>query len=149
MLVTDYRFIFDNNCEKVTEFFPKHRAVTLKRAGLGPKATDREIVEVASLRKWMFVTSKGDDFVAEINRYLRETKKPKCHDLSRLVILPTGFEAQRNAVHKVEKRWVFNGRHVSWKDVWELDCCVRITKTGAVKGTRFGRCYHCKKAGVA
>jgi hypothetical protein len=79
---------------------------------------------------------------------LRETKKLKCHDLSGLVILPSAFEAQRNAVNKVEKRLVFNGRHLGWKDVWELDCCVRITKTGAVKVTRFGRCFYCKKAGV-
>jgi predicted nuclease of predicted toxin-antitoxin system len=147
--VTDYRFIFDNNCEKAAEFFPKRRTITLKRARLSPNASDREIVEVASDRKCIIVTSNGDDFVAEINRYLGQTMKLKCNDLSGLVILPSAFEAQRNAMHRVEQPLVFNTRHLSWKDVWELDCCVRVTRTGDVQLTRFDRCFYCKKAGVA
>ncbi len=147
--MTDYRFIFDNNCEKAAEFFPKRRVITLKRVRLSPNTSDREIVEVASDRKWIIVTSNGDDFIAEINRYLGQTMKLKCHDLFGLVILPSAFEAQRNAMHKVEQRLVFNGRHLRWKDVWELDCCVRVTRTGAVQVTRFDRCFYCKKAGVA
>jgi hypothetical protein len=57
--------------------------------------------------------------------------KLKCHDLSGLVILPSAFEAQRNAMHRVEQPLVFNTRHLSWKDVWELDCCVRNITFGA------------------
>jgi predicted nuclease of predicted toxin-antitoxin system len=147
--VTDYRFIFDNNCEKAAEYFPKRRTITLKQARVSPDATDREIVEVASDRKWIIVTSNGDDFIAEIKRYLAQSTKLKCHDLAGLVILPSAFEAQRNALHKAEQRLVFNGRHLSWKDVWELNCCVRLTKTGDVQVTRFERCFYCKKAGVA
>ena len=147
--MTDYRFIFDNNCEKAAAFFPKRRAVTLKHARVSPDASDREIVEVASDRKWIIVTSNGDDFIAEINRYLGQTMKLKCHDLYGLVILPSEFEAQRNAMRKVEQRLVFNGRHLRWKDVWDLDCCVRVTRSGDVQVTRFDRCFYCKKAEVA
>ncbi len=147
--MTDYRFIFDNNCERAAEFFPKRRTITLKRAGLSPSARDREIVEIASDRKWIIVTSDGDDFIKEINLYLRQTMKLNCHDLSGLVILPSAFESQRNSMHKAEQRLVLNGRHLSWKDVWELNCCVRIARTGAVQVTRFDRCFYCKKYGAA
>jgi len=148
-IVTDYRFIFDNNCEKAAALFPKRRVVTLKRARISPDASDREIVEVASDRKWIIVTSNGDDFIAEIKRYLSETTKLKCHDLYGLVILPSAFEAQRNALHKIEERLVLNGKHLRWKDISELDCCVRVTRTGHVKVNRFDRCFYCRKGGVA
>ncbi len=145
----DYRFIFDNNCEKAAELFPKRRSISLKRAGLSPGASDREIVELASDRKWIIVTSDGDDFIKEINRYLRQTMRLQCHDLSGLVILPDAFEAQKNAMRKIEQRLVLNRKHISWKEVWDLDCCVRITKTGIAHVTRFDRCFYCKKYGVA
>jgi hypothetical protein len=146
--VTDYRFIFDNNCEKAVEFFPKRRCLTLKRARLNSDVSDREIVEVASDRQWIIVTSNGNDFIQEINRYLRQSTQLKCHDLSGLVILPSAFESQRNAMQRVVERLVLNHKHITWKDVWELNCCVRVTKTGEVQVTRFDRCFYCKKNGV-
>lgn len=139
-----YKFLFDNNCEKAAVFFPKRRIVTLKQAGLNPKATDRKIVEIASENQWIIVTANGDDFVSEINRYLKETKKSDCHDLSGLVILPSDHEVQRHALRDVEGKLRLNGKQIKWKDVWELDCCVRVTKT-RVHVIRFERCFYCRK----
>lgn len=94
------------------------------------------------------MTVNGDDFIAEINRYLKQTKKVDCHDLAGLVILPTDHEVQRRALKGIGRKLVFDGKHLSWKDVWELDCCVRVKKNGKVEVTRFERCFYCKKNGM-
>jgi hypothetical protein len=143
-----YKFLFDNNCEKAALLFPKRRTVTLKQAGVSPKATDREIVEIACENQWIIVTVNGDDFVSEINRYLKQTKKTECHDLSGLVILPNGHELQRQALRNIEDKLILDGKHISWKEVWKLDCRVRVTKT-RLRVNRFERCFYCKKNGQA
>jgi len=142
--MTGYKFIFDNNCEKAATFFPKRRIITLKQARLNPKCTDRKIVEIASENQWIIVTVNGDDFISEINRYLKQTKKSECHDLSGLVILPSDHEVQRHAMRNIENKLMLDGKHIGWKEVWKLDCCVRITK-GVVRITRFDRCFYCKR----
>jgi hypothetical protein len=63
------------------------------------------IVEVASERQWIIVTANEDDFIKEINKYLRQTKKLECHDLSGLVILPSDYEVQRNALRPLDGGW--------------------------------------------
>jgi hypothetical protein len=147
--VAGYRFIFDNDSRRATEFFPSRRLVTLEQAGLSEKASDREIVEVASDRKWIIVTANGDHFIAEIRRYLRQSMKLVCHDLSGLVIIPNDYHLQQRALPKLGGRLRFDGKHIAWKDVWELDCCVRVTKDGKTQISRFERCFYCKKSGVA
>jgi Domain of unknown function (DUF5615) len=142
--MADYKFLFDNNCEKAAGLFPGRRVVTLKQAGLKPNVTDTKIVEAACHNKWIIVTANGDDFISEIKKYLRQTKKKDCHDLSGLVILPSDHEAQRLSVRNVERRLMLNKKHIRWKDVWELDCCVRIMRA-TVRVTRFERCFYCKK----
>ena len=130
--MSDYRFILDNNCAKAAACLLKRRTLTLKQARLSPDVTDREIVETASDRKWIIVTSNGDDFITEIKRYLAQSTKHRCHDLAGLVIIAQRFRVKKNALPKVAQRLFFNGRHLSWKDVWERNYCIRITKTGNV-----------------
>src|SRR5262249_1920141 len=133
---------------KAVEFYPKRRVLTLAQAGLKPQSTDREIVEIASDRRWIIVTANGDDFIKEIKRYLRQTTKLHCHDLFGLVVIPNEYEIQKRILPRLEERLVFGGKHLSWKDVWDLDCCVRVTKSRAVQVTRFDRCFYCKKQGL-
>jgi predicted nuclease of predicted toxin-antitoxin system len=146
--VTSYKFLFDHNCSDAAQFFPKRRRLSLKQAGLAPDATDRQIVERASERRWVIVTVNGDDFIDEITRYLRQTKKLQCHDLSGLVILPSGHEVQRRVLAQVERKLILEGRRIEWKDVWNLDCCVRVTRDGRAQVSRFERCFYCKKNGL-
>jgi len=101
--MASYKFIFDNDSRKTAEFFPRRRIVSLEQAGLTEKASDREIVEVASDRKWIIVTANGDHFIAEIKRYLRQSMKLVCHDLSGLVIVPNDYQLRRKA-HRLERR---------------------------------------------
>jgi|HubBroStandDraft_1064217.scaffolds.fasta_scaffold198398_2 predicted nuclease of predicted toxin-antitoxin system len=147
--MASYKFIFDNDSRKTAEFFPRRRIVSLEQAGLTEKASDREIVEVASDRKWIIVTANGDHFIAEIKRYLRQSMKLVCHDLSGLVIVPNDYQLQQRILPRIGQRLNFDGKHIDWKDVWELDCCVRVTKDGKAQVTRFERCFYCKKRGVA
>ena len=146
--MSHYKFIIDNNCRSAAQFFPSRRLVTLENAGLDASATDREIVEVASDRRWIIVTANGDDFIAEIKRYLRQSTKLVCHDLSGLIIIPNDYQLQQRVLPRLEERLHFEGKHIGWKDVWELDCCVRVTKIGKAQITRFERCFYCKKGGV-
>lgn len=147
--MTSYRFIFDNDSRKAAAFFPSRRIVTLEQAGLTERASDREIVNVASDRKWIIVTANRDHSIAEINRYLRQSTKLVCHDLSGLVVIPNDYLLQQHVLPRVEDRLHFEGVHISWKDVWEVDCCVRVTRNGMARITRFERCFYCKKKGLA
>lgn len=121
MEMTSYKFLFDHNCSDAARFFPKRRILTLKQAGLPVDATGRQIVETASERRWVIVTVNGDDFVNEITRYLKQTTKLNCHDLSGLVILPSGHEVQRRALAQIDRKLVLEGKRIGWKDVWHLD----------------------------
>jgi hypothetical protein len=140
--MANYRFIFDNDSRKTAEFFPRRRTVSLEQAGLTEKASDREIVEVASDRGWIIVTANGDDFMAEVNRYLQQSTKLVCHDLSGLIIVPNDYEIQRRVLPGLGNRLHFEGKLINWKDVWELDCCVRVCKDGKAQVTRFERCFY-------
>ena len=143
-----YKFLFDNNCVSAAQFFPGRRVMTLKKAHLTANASDRRIVEVASERCWIIVTVNGDDFIAEIRRYLAQSKKDECHDLSGLVILPSDHEVQRGALRQIERKLMLDGTSIGWRDVWLLDCCVRVSKNGTVQVNRFERCFYCSKNGV-
>lgn len=146
--MTNYKFIIDNNCRNAAQFFPSRRIVSLERAGLSPNASDRQIVEVASERQWIIVTANGDDFIDEIKRYLRQSMKLACHDLHGLVIIPNDYQLQQYCLPRLDQRLQYKGKHIGWKDVWELDCCVRVTKKGKAQITRFDRCFYCNKNGL-
>jgi uncharacterized protein DUF5615 len=97
--VISYKFIFDNDSRKAAVFFPQRRIVTLEQAGLTEKATDREVVEVASDRRWIIVTANGDHFITEIRRYLRQSTRLICHDLSGLMIVPNDHQLSSVRYH--------------------------------------------------
>ena len=146
--MTSYKFIIDNDCRNAARFFPSRRIVSLEKGGLSARASDCEIVKVASDRRWIIVTANGHDFITEIKRYLRQSTKLVCHDLAGLVIIPNDCQLQQRALPRLEKRLKYEGEPITWKDVWELDCCVRVMKDGRVQISRFERCFYCKKNGV-
>ncbi len=145
--MTGYRFLFDRDAAKAAKLFPAQRVLMLGDLGLPETASDAMIVRAACDRKCIVVTCNGDDFVKEFNSYLAQTKKLECHDMHGLVVLPNGFEIQRRIVRKVEARLRLEGSRISWRDVWEKDCRVKVTRNGAVTTSRFPRCHYCKKNG--
>ena len=64
------------------------------------------------------------------------------------MIIPNDHQLQEQVLPRIEERLHFEGAHISWKDVWELDCCVRVTRSGKLQIKRFERCFYCKKNGV-
>ena len=146
--VTGYKFLIDRDAAKAAQFFPARRIVTLQDIGLPENARDSEIVRMACDRKCIVVTCNGDDFIREFNSYLAQSKKLECHDMHGLVVLPNGFEIQRRVVPKLIGRLRMDGVRISWLDVWERDCCVKVSRNGAVTISRFPRCHYCKKNGL-
>ena len=142
-----YRFLFDRDAEKARVLFPNSRVLTLADVGLPENARDSEIVRIACNRQCIIVTCNGDDFVKEFNSYLEQTKRSDCHDMFGLVILPNGFEIQKRVVPKLKDKLRMDGARISWRDVWEKDCCVKVSKGGSVAVSRFSRCHYCKKRG--
>ena len=79
--MANYRFLLDRDVSKTASLFPKHRRLALADVGLAETASDRKIVEEACYRKCIIVTANGDDFLREIERFLKQTKMKDCHDL--------------------------------------------------------------------
>ncbi len=146
--MTGYRFLFDRDAAKAAELFPPQRVVMLADVGLPEVAKDSEIVRAACDRKCIIVTCNGDDFVREFNSYLTQSKKVECHDMCGLVVLPNGFEIQRRVVPKLLGRLRLGDKRISWRDVWERDCLVKVSRNGAVATSRFPRCHYCRKNGL-
>jgi len=144
--VKPYKFLLDRDVSKAVALFPAGRARTLSDMGLTERATDAAIVEKAWELEAIIVTSNGDDFLREVRKFLRMTKKKDCHDLFGLVILPSKFEIQRRLLAEVGERLRFAGKKISWYEVWRKNLCVRVKTAGNPEITQLPRCFYCEKA---
>jgi hypothetical protein len=84
--------------------FPARRTRTVADVGLPENATDAAIVEKAWKPEAIIVTANGDDFLREVRRFLRSTKRKDCHDLFGLVILPNKYEIQKRTLNELNVR---------------------------------------------
>jgi hypothetical protein len=141
-----YRFLLDRDVSKAASLFPKRRACTVADVGLSETAKDAAIVEKAWELEATIVTSNGDDFLMEVRKFLRQTKRKDCHDLFGLIILPNKFETQRRMLAKLGSRLLFDGRKITWDDVWRKNLCVRVVTVGKPEITQLPRCFYCQKA---
>jgi hypothetical protein len=113
--------------------------------GLAKNAPDETIVKLAWERGWTIVTGNGDDFSEKIIEFQRKVERKVCHDLSGLIILPNGFEAQKRAMSGVERKLRFEGKRITWADVWSENYCVRLKKSSDPVITQFPKCLYCRK----
>jgi hypothetical protein len=141
-----YRFLLDRDVSKAASLFPKRRARTVADVGLLETAKDATIVEKASELEATIVTSNGDDFLREVRKFLKETKRKDCHDLFGLVILPNKFEIQKRTLGDLAARLRFRGRKITWDDVRRQNLCVRVKAAGHPEITQLPRCFYCQKA---
>jgi hypothetical protein len=141
-----YKFLLDRDVSKAVTFFPRRRASTIADVGLSESASDAAIVEKAWELEATIVTANGDDFLREVRRFLRQTKRKDCHDLFGLVILPNRFEIQRRTLADLGFRLRFDGKKISWDDVWQRNLCVRVRTVGNPEITQLPRCFYCQKA---
>jgi hypothetical protein len=140
-----YGFLIDRDVVKAVSLFPSKRTSTTLEMGLPENASDAEIVKLACERQRIIVTANGDDFIREIRRYLKTTEKKECHDLSGLVILPNRYECQRRVLDGIGNRLYFDGKKITWNDVWKNNYCVRILRYGKVVISELPKCFYCQK----
>jgi Domain of unknown function (DUF5615) len=142
-----YGFLLDRDVSKAASLFPKKRTKTIADIGLPQNATDTEIVTAAWERQLTIVTGNGDDFVREITRFLDHTKKTSdgCHEVFGLIVLPNGYERQRRLLQNVEQTLRLGKEAITWTDVAQRNCYVRVKRSGGTEVKRFPRCLYCQK----
>jgi hypothetical protein len=140
-----YGFLLDRDVSKVGSLFPAKRTRTLTDIGLPQNAPDFEIVRAAWERRLTIITGNGDHFVKEIQKFLAQTKRDECHEMYGLVILPSGYERQKRLLQNVESKLRLGNEKLTWADIANKNCCVRVTRLGSAEVRRFPRCFFCQK----
>jgi hypothetical protein len=140
-----YAFLLDEDVRAAKSLFPKGRAKTVTDLGLRSDAADREVVLAAWEGRYIIVTGNADDFIPEIMRFLKKTKKAECHELFGLVVLPNGYLTQKRILGRAANTLRFGGRKLTWADIWRDNYFVRVGKSGSPEVKRFPRCQFCRK----
>lgn len=140
-----YGFLLDRDVAKAASLFPYKRTKTIEDVGLTQNAPDSEIVRTAWSLELTIVTGNGDDFKREFLKFLSQTTRKECHEMRGLVVLPNGFEHQRRFLHGIEKTLRLGREKLTWADVADLDCYVKLQRSGRATISRFPRCFFCKK----
>lgn len=135
-----YGFLLDRDVAKVASLFPKKRTRTAADIGLSPDAPDSEIIREAWERRLTIVTGNGDHFLKEIHKFLAQTKRDECHEMYGLLILPSAYERQKRLLQNIESRLRLGTEKLTWADVADRNCCVKVARLGAVEVRRFPRC---------
>jgi hydroxypyruvate isomerase len=147
--LSSHGFLLDRDVSKVSSLFPKKRTKTLAGVGLSENARDSEIVRKAWERGLTIVTGNGDDFVREINAFQSRTKRNDCHELHGLVVLPNGYEHQKRLLQDLQDNLRLGSEILTWADVAQKNCLVRVKKNGKPEVRRFQRCFYCQKLELA
>jgi hypothetical protein len=146
--LASYGFLLDRDVSKIASLFPRKRTKTLADVGLSEKARDSEIVREAWKRELTIVTGNGDDFAREINAFQSRTTRADCHELYGLVVLPNGYEQQRRLLQGIEDKLRLGSEKLTWADIAQKNCLVRVKKNGKPDVRRFKRCFYCQKREV-
>ena len=144
-----YGFLLDRDVSKVAALFPKKRTKTLSDVGLSERAKDSEIVREAWERELTIVTGNGDDFVREIKAFQGRTTRADCHELYGLIVLPNGYERQKRLLQGLEDKLRLGSEKLTWTDVAQKNCFVRVKSSGKPEVRRFKRCFYCQKEELA
>ena len=142
---TKYGFLLDRDVSKAASLFPKKRTKTIADIGLLDNASDLKITREAWKRKLTIVTGNGEDFVKEIRKFLGQTKRAECHELYGLIVLPNGYERQKQVLPGIESRLLLGREKITWTDIAYRNCYVRVKGGGGVEVKRFPRCLYCQK----
>jgi hypothetical protein len=146
--VPPYRFLFDRDVEGAADALPARRVLTLAKVELPETASDDAIIDAACANRSIIVTANGKDFRPAALKYIAQSSRRsqgRCHDLSGLVVLPTGLEIQRRLLREAPQRMRYAGRPVTWADVWGRSYYVRLKKSGPAEVNPLPGCGVCKK----
>jgi len=144
--MSHFKFLLDEGVKHLARHFPVKRVFTLESLGLSSDASDDDIVDAASIRNCLLVVANRRDFVPKIRAYVaKSTKKDAgCRRVSGLLVfVPNEEHVQERLLRGLERRLVFEGKKITFKDVHDRDLLVQIEASGAVKIKRLPRCPHC------
>lgn len=77
-----YGFLLDRDVSKIASHFPKKRTKTVASVGLPQDTPVAQIVKAAWERGLTIVTGNGYDFTREIQKFLSQTKRNECPEMS-------------------------------------------------------------------
>jgi hypothetical protein len=137
-------FLLDRDVSKAASHFPRKRTKTIADIGLPQHATDAEIVRAAWEHGLTIVTGNGDDFARDIHKFLSQTKRNECHEMRGLVVLPNGYERQKRLLQNVERTLKLGSEKLTWADVADKNCYVKVKRNGGTEVRRFPRCFFCQ-----
>jgi len=141
----EYRFLIDNDSQSASVYFPEKRVVTFAQAKLNPAAPDSDVVATAREMECIIVTANGPDFEKEIKQFLQRSQRKDCFDLFGLVVIPNPAAIQARVLPGLADKLRFNGKRISWEDVWQENYLVSVHADGSVAVRELGRCFYCKK----
>lgn len=141
----EFRFLIDNDSQAAAAFFPEKRVVTLSQAKLSQAAPDSEVVAAARELGCIIVTANGADFEKEIKQFLQRSQRKDCFDLFGLVVIPNAAAVQARVLPGLSEKLRFNGKQISWDEVWQENYLVSVHANSSVDVRELGRCFYCKK----
>lgn len=147
--MSHFKFQLDQTVPHLHKVIPSKRVATNKSLGLDESASDDDIVEEASSRGNIIVTSntKRHDFENAVRERLsKSSKKPNgCTKVNGLILLLSNDEIVQQRLWKgLENRLFFEGKKISFQDVHDLGLMVKVQSTGQATISRLPRCPHCE-----
>ena len=146
--MSNYRFLFDQDVRAAADALPPHHVVPFAKLGLPDDASDVAIIETARRQKCIIVTANGEHFRPAAVKFIRQSSRRRtggCHDLSGLVVLPSGLEAQRRLLREAPQRMRYEGKLVGWADVSGRSYYVKLAKDGPAEVAPLPRCRVCQE----
>jgi hypothetical protein len=138
-------FLLDRDVSKAASLFPAKITRTIMQVGLPDNVGDATIVKKAWKLRRTIVTCNGDDFKREILKFQKQTKQTECREMFGLVVLPNGYENQKRLLQIIGTKLRLGTKKLTWADVAEKNCYVRVKKSGDPEVKRFPRCFCCQK----
>jgi hypothetical protein len=144
--MASFKLLLDHDVRHLASCFADKQTLQLEDVGLTPRASDEEIIAVASEGSYIIVTNNARDFERGVPAHIARTSKKRfgCRQVHGLVIVKPSMELKQvSAIERAIKQMQFEGRSIGWKAVHESCLKVVISDTGAPTITRLPRCPSC------
>jgi hypothetical protein len=141
-----FKFLLDRGVAYLARCFPPKRVVTTDSLGLPSNAADEEIVEIASINKYLLVAANRCDFVPAVRAHIAKSSKKEsgcCRVCGLIMLVPNQQLAQERALQRLEERMLLEGKKVTYAEVHDRDLLVQVEHDGTSRISRLPRCPHC------
>ena len=144
--MANFKFLLDHDVRHLASCFADKQTLQFEDVGLNPRASDEEVIAVASEGNYIIVTNNARDFEKGVPAHIARTSKKQfgCRQVRGLVIVKPSMELKQvPAIERAVKQMRFEGQPIGWKAVHESCLKVVISDTGIPTVTRLPRCPSC------